>query len=81
MFEQLTNFVEKIASLARLLFTANSFDYRFSSEPQIETSKSQWSSTSDAQELLKLNQTKKYLQKRKNGDYSTYEKIHQKRPC
>ena len=37
-FEQLTNFIENIASLARL-FTANSFDYRFSSEPQIETSK------------------------------------------
>ena len=35
-------------------------------------------STSDAQELLKLNQAKKYLQKHKNGDYSTNEKIQRK---
>ena len=33
---------------------------------------------SDAQELLKLNQAKKYLQKHKNGDYSTNEKIQRK---
>ena len=32
-------------------------------------------STSDAQELLKLIQAKKYLQEHKNGDYSTSEKI------